>query len=130
MYSRRISLPEKDPSASGGEGVELEMAVQGSSLRVWVAGDLDEATADRFRTEVEAALDRSRSRDLYLDLSAVTFIDSSGLGAIIGRYKRVRRAGGRTVLVNPGPGALKVLELAGLVKLMEVVRSDPDQAVG
>lgn len=106
------------------------MALRGGSLWVRMVGELDEATADQFRTEVEAALDRTRAHDLHLELSRVTFIDSSGLGAIIGRYKRVRRAGGRVLLVNPAPAPLKVLEMAGLLRLMEVVQADPDVAAG
>lgn len=110
--------------------MELEITVEGANLKVRVTGELDEATHDQFRTAVEAALDRSRARHVHLDLSGVTFIDSSGLGAIIGRFKRIQRGGGRMLLINPAPGPLKVLEMAGLLKLMEVVRTDAGTAAG
>ncbi len=110
--------------------MELEIKTEGPSLKVRVVGELDEATADQFRTSVDAALDNGQARDLYLELSRVTFIDSSGLGAIIGRYKRVQRMGGRTILVNPAPGPHRVLEMAGLLKLMPLIQTDTNHGTG
>lgn len=95
----------------------------GHGLMVRLAGDLDVATAERVRTGVEEALERFRCQSLCLDLSAVDFIDSSGLGVILGRYRRINQAGGQMSLVCPSARVRSILELAGIPKLMPVYTS-------
>lgn len=126
LPSRRISFPQAVWLEA--VGVQLEISVQGTSLVVRITGELDVLTAEQFRRQVEAALERHRARNLYLNLSGVTFIDSSGLGAILGRYKRVRQAGGRMALVSPTRAIRPVLEMAGLYRLMEVLDSETGSA--
>lgn len=101
--------------------MKLDLEVHGPNLVARLSGDLDVMSAETFRRQVDLALGRHRSRNLYVDLADVTFVDSSGLGAILGRYKRMRQGGGRMVLVNPPPAIRPVLELAGLFRLMDVI---------
>lgn len=111
--------------------MKLDLEVQGPNLVAHVSGDLDVMTAEAFRRQVDLALSRYRPRHLYVDMAGVTFVDSSGLGAILGRYKRVRQMGGRMVLKNPPAAIQPVLELAGLFRLMEVVQEmDPARSGG
>lgn len=85
---------------------------------VRLAGELDEHTAAQFREAVERELDDSGSSNLLLDLSDVTFIDSSGLGALLGRYKRVSQAEGRMAIIAASPQVRRILELSGLLKII------------
>lgn len=100
--------------------MELDIEVRGNDLVVRVAGELDLQAAGEFRRRIEAELDRAQIRTVYVDLARVTFIDSSGLGALLGRWRRIRQEGGRMVLVAPAPAVRPVLELAGIYRLMEV----------
>lgn len=114
----------------GGDGLELDCTAQGATLVVTVRGELDLVTAETFRQQVDAALDRTRARSLHLHLARVTFMDSSGLGAILGRYRRLRQSGGRMVLISPSPAIRPVVELAGLHKLMEIHESEAAGTAG
>lgn len=115
----------------GGEAkLHVEWAVHGPNLVVRVKGDLDLMTAEPFRRTLDETLARTRVRNLYINLSGVTFLDSSGLGVLLGRYKRLRAAGGRMGLVAPSPAVQQVIDLAGLHKFMEIHDSEAAVAVG
>lgn len=92
---------------------------------VRLSGELDLHLASAFTAEVRRELGRSNQiRHLVLDLRGVTFIDSSGIGAIIGRYKDIRRRGdGRMVAFGPRPQVRRVLEFTGLLRLMALADS-------
>lgn len=107
----------------------LETERLGTNLIVTVNGELDLETAPIFRDAVEKKLDQYESiNHLILDLDKVSFIDSSGLGAILGRYKRLSRQGGRLSAIRVSRQVLRVLELAGLLKIITVY-ADRHQAL-
>jgi len=104
--------------------MKIEFETGRNLLVVRLAGELDEHTAAQFRTAVEERLDEDGERDLALDLSAVTFIDSSGLGAILGRYKRISQAQRRMAILGASPQVRRILELSGLLKIIPLAAPD------
>lgn len=95
------------------------------ALIVRVDGELDMHTAPQFTERVEQGFQAApQLTSLILVLSEVTFVDSSGLGAILAQYRRVVGKRGRVVLVGPKPPVRKVLQMSGLHKLMEIVASE------
>lgn len=92
---------------------------QQDTLVVRLGGDMDLGVADKLRIALDKQLAEKRIRYLVLNLSRVTFIDSSGLGVILGRYKRLHHAGGRVILVGAQPQVKRILELSGLLQIME-----------
>ena len=93
-----------------------------------VSGELDVATAPRMRGEI-VRLVADGVTDLVLDLSGVDFIDSFGLGVLVGALKRVRSHGGRMSVVITEPRVLGVVELTGLDRILDMSAS-VDDAVG
>ncbi|MDA8212076.1 MAG: anti-sigma F factor antagonist [Clostridia bacterium] len=98
----------------------------GNALVARVAGELDMLVAAGFRTQVESALDREAARNLILNFTEVSFIDSSGLGAILGRYKRISQTGGIMAIVNPQPQVKRILELSGIMRIMSTYPSEEE----
>ncbi|MEW6227711.1 MAG: anti-sigma factor antagonist [Bacillota bacterium] len=99
----------------------------GSVLVVYVSGELDLNTAPVFRAAVEEQLDaRPDLANIVLVLRDVTFIDSSGLGVILGRYKRLRAHGGKIVAVAPSLHVRKVFELSGLTNIIPVSETEDE----
>ncbi|OLZ12314.1 STAS domain-containing protein [Sulfobacillus thermosulfidooxidans] len=95
--------------------------IQGNRILVAIHGDLDLTTAAPLREALDELLDRYREKALVLDLSEVEFIDSSGLGVILGRY---RRMGNRPLsLVGVKPSVKAVLELAGITAIISVTEA-------
>lgn len=103
--------------------MNVEFARSGSTLVAKLSGELDLLTAPSFRSQVDGALQESASRNLVLELSKLSFVDSSGLGAILGRYKAVSQLGGRMLLVDPQPQVKRIFTLSGLFKIMDLAPS-------
>ncbi len=93
---------------------------------VSVAGEVDVATAPMLRSRLDAAIDRGKPL-LVVDLLSVTFIDSTGLGVLIGATKRVGGSGAMRLVVSE-PRILKLFEITGLMDVFSIVPS-LDEAV-
>ncbi len=91
----------------------------GNTLVVKPEGEIDQSCASDLRTDIDRELRRSHAKNLILDFGKVTFMDSSGIGVIIGRYKQIKALGGKTMIVRPQPQVDKILELSGLKKIVE-----------
>lgn len=87
-----------------------------------VEGELELHNTPRLRTQLHAVCDTEQPR-VVVDLSGVTFIDSSGIGVLVGALKRAREHGGTLVLVCPQPRVRRVFEITGLLKAMQLFES-------
>lgn len=100
----------------------LKKEVNGSALTLTVLGEIDHHSAKKLREAIDAELFYHRPRTLYLVLSEVSFMDSSGLGLILGRYTRMKELGGRMILVRPTRQIEKILALAAMDKTLPIER--------
>lgn len=82
-------------------------------------GEIDIATAPRLREQLIAMINDGANR-IVVDLSGVDFIDSTGLGVLIGALKRVRTNEGDLALVCSEPRVLKIFEITGLLNVFAV----------
>lgn len=108
--------------------MEPTFDVRNETLIARLAGEIDLRVTDDLRRRLEQELDRTRPRNLILNMSNVTFLDSSGLGVILGRYKRITAQGGSMALVGVSPAVRRVLEFSGLTRLSRFYDSE-DQAL-
>jgi len=99
-------------------GLLVAVKQVGNALVVQVSGEFDMVVADAFRERVDQYLETGRTKNLILDFRGVSFIDSSGLGAILGRYKKICRVNGRMAVVGANPPVKKVLEISGIMKVV------------
>ena len=90
------------------------------TLEVTELTELSGAGAGAVRDAIRKALE-PRHRTLNLDLSTITFLDSSGLGALIALNKTLLASGGRVQLLNPSTVARQILELTRLHRVFEIV---------
>lgn len=102
----------------------LELKIDQDTLLVRVQGDLDMVVAKEFKLRIDEVL-RSKEwlQHLMVDITEVGFIDSSGLGAIIGRYKVMKNRKGQMALCGVNGQVFRILELAGIKKLMPVLKA-------
>lgn len=103
----------------------VERLEVGGRTRLVVRGELDAYTA----TEVHAAIEDSAAGDLELDLAGVTFIDSSGLAAVIEGHLRLGRQARRLVLIDRSPIVQRLLDLSGVARHLDL-EPHPDPTVG
>lgn len=92
----------------------------GDTLTVLLAGEIDHHSAAGMRTQIDEAIERYRPAVLRLDFGGVTFMDSSGIGLVMGRYKLISTLGGTVSVVNIPKPLQKVMRLAGLDRLARI----------
>lgn len=95
----------------------IRMGTDQSGLTVWLSGELDHHAARELREQIDSAIERSAAKRLRLDFSGVTFMDSSGIGLIMGRYRLMQSRGGSLTVVGASERLRRVMKLAGLEKL-------------
>ena len=89
---------------------------------VSIAGELDVATADRLREELDLTAERG-ARRVIVDLIGLTFIDSVALGVLTAGARRLRKDGGVFVIVSQDPRILRVFAITGLDRVFRIERS-------
>lgn len=82
--------------------------------------------ADEFRQVVDTNLEEKGVKHILFNLDAVKFIDSSGLGVILGRYKKVTALGGTVMVAQIQPQVLQIFELSGLLKIIKLYNSEAE----
>jgi anti-sigma B factor antagonist len=99
----------------------MKMESCGETLRVSSVMQLGEANAKAFRDWVSDALHNGH-RNIEVDLSQTTFVDSSGLGALIALHKNASKLQGKLMLLNPQPSVQQILELTRLDGVFEILK--------
>ena len=97
----------------------------GTVLKIKLRGEIDHHSAAAVRVAIDDMIRSRRPIELLIDMSAVDFMDSSGLGLIMGRYNTMKEIGGAVVVTDPSPATEKIMNLAGLERIVKVVHSSP-----
>jgi stage II sporulation protein AA (anti-sigma F factor antagonist) len=90
------------------------------SLTAVLVGDLDHHSAKPIRERIDAAIAEHRPTELVLDFGGITFMDSSGIGLVMGRYRLMEELGGKVVVDNAPTTIKKVMRLSGIDKLATI----------
>lgn len=109
----------------GAMDVTVEHRHVGPRTVVEVGGEIDILAAPVLRDCIATQIDEGRT-DLVIDLGDVTFMDSTGLGILVGTHKRLRVLGGRLVVVAAQENLLKVLRITGLDGVLTLVSSQDE----
>jgi len=88
-------------------------------LIITLSGELDHNSAEEVRVKIDDRIDRDNIEKAVIDFSGVTFMDSSGIGAVLGRYKKLSNKGGMLCIAEPSKNVNRIFELAGLYKVIK-----------
>ena len=102
--------------------VQIDLADELLTARI--IGDIDHHSAKEMRETIDDAVLKGQVRELEIDFRDVTFMDSSGIGLVMGRYKLMQELGGTLHLVNVASHLKKVMVLAGLDRLAVLDRAE------
>lgn len=100
--------------------MKMEFAKKDGDAIVRLTGDMDHHSAAGAREEIDLFMEESGAERLLLDLSGMQFMDSSGLGLILGRYRKCEERGAKFILLNPTDAVVKILRFAGVEKMITV----------
>lgn len=96
-----------------------EYEVKGEALVIHLKADLDHHTALTVRETADTLLARSHAKHILFDFTGVEFMDSSGIGVIMGRYRQVIFKGGRVGVMGVGANVDRIFRISGLYKIVE-----------
>lgn len=99
--------------------MDMRLECLGATLVVKLNGELDQSCAPEIREKIDKEISSHNINNLIMDFYGVSFMDSSGIGMLLGRYKLIKARGGKMLIIRTRPQVDKVIELAGLKKIIE-----------
>lgn len=99
--------------------MDIKIENIGTTLVAKLTGELDHHTAPILRDTLEREISLNNTVNIVLDFDGVTFMDSSGIGVIVGRYKQISARGGKMMVIRVKPQVDKIFEISGLKKILE-----------
>lgn len=99
---------------------QVTYEAHGDALVIRLCGEIDHHSAVSVRTAIDEKLMLERPARVFLDLSSIEFMDSSGLGLMMGRFALVRKYGGKLAVSDPSPAVVRILSLAGMDRMIPV----------
>ncbi|MGI6449579.1 MAG: STAS domain-containing protein [Desulfitobacteriia bacterium] len=105
----------------------MKKRIERQTLHLSVEGELDMNNADELKRLIDSEIDKKGIRTVVLHMDDLTFIDSSGLGVILGRYKKLLPLGGKILIANVPPHLYNIMELSGLPKIIDFIPEEKAQ---
>ncbi|WP_342432190.1 anti-sigma F factor antagonist [Neobacillus sp. FSL H8-0543] len=100
--------------------LNIDIEIKQDVLCIRLSGELDHHTADELREKATNAIERNDIRHIVLNLEDLSFMDSSGLGVIIGRYKQIKQVHGEMVVCAISPAIQRLFDMSGLFKILKL----------
>ena len=97
-------------------------------LTLKLSDEIDESKTDKLRRKIDNEITRFLPRKVIFDFSNVSFMDSAGIGMLIGRYKVIKMLGGLLEVQNCNRQVYKVFELSGILKIIPVTIINEESA--
>ena len=102
----------------------MKYQVQENCLTIFLPKELDHHNAEEIRREADYVIERSHIRYIIFDFEETKFCDSSGIGVIMGRYKRIYMLGGEVCAVHTNERMKKILTMSGVTKIMQIYEEE------
>lgn len=103
---------------------------EGQALVVHLPEELDHHNCMGLKCETDLILAENYINRIVFDFSKTRFMDSSGIGILLGRYKQMALSGGTVAIYGVGPQALRILKMGGILKLMKLYDSKEAAVMG
>lgn len=100
--------------------MEINYSKKDKLLKVGITEEIDHHIVEKIRRKVDDEITRHMPRKTVFDFDRVSFMDSAGIGMIIGRYKMMKLIGGETEIVNISPNVKRILEMSGINKIISM----------
>ena len=106
--------------------MDVKMKRAGDTLVVRMNGELDHHAVDGLRDRIDRKISIDHINNVIFNFSGVQFMDSSGLGMVLGRYKLISEKGGKVLACSLSPRVVRVFDLAGLQSRIPVYASESE----
>lgn len=99
-------------------------------LIVKINGDIDHHTCEEIRSGIDKEISLKNPKSILFDMDSVGFMDSSGIGVLIGRYKLISGNGGKAGMINVKPPVKRLCEICGLQKIIQIYQNKKQAIAG
>ncbi len=103
--------------------MQLKFMGEQRALVAKVEGELDHHVAKEVREVIDREIKRTSAVNIIFDFSDITFMDSSGIGVIVGRYKLAKTLGGTVILFGASNQVRRIVEMSGIHKIVKIASS-------
>ena len=107
--------------------MENYFRITGNTLTIHVPAELDHHNSEQIRNEADRILEMHNIRRIVFDFEKTIFMDSSGIGMMMGRYKNIRLTGGNVLAVRANERIRRILTLSGVYKYIDIYEGLPRQ---
>lgn len=101
----------------------LKLSYREDTVIAALGGEIDHHSAAAVRSKIDEALFYYKPHTLIIDIGRVDFMDSSGLGLIMGRLAKTRELGAALIVQNPSKRAMRMLKMAGLDRMIPITKA-------
>lgn len=98
----------------------IDVRTSSKETVVFLSGEIDHHNAAFLRMGIDKLIHEKHPRKLVLDLSSIRFMDSSGLGLIMGRFSLLQTLGGELIVRNPSESIMRICRLAGIERIVKI----------
>ena len=98
---------------------EMKLGIIEDALVVKFIGDIDNLVCSSYKTKLETIINENKYKKVIMDFSSVSFIDSSGVGLILGRYNQLRKYNGNLYMSGVSKQTEKIFNIAGIWTIMD-----------
>ena len=98
--------------------MEIQFSEKDNHLIVAPIGEIDHHNSMSLRTNIEKLFNRGTNKHIIFDFAGVTFMDSSGIGVLIGRYRELKKTGGHVYVINVSPECKPLFGVSGLFRII------------
>ena len=106
--------------------MESEYFEEDKLLIIKITDEIDECSVQKIRRKADYEIERFMPKRVVFDFDSVTFMDSAGIGMVIGRYKQTAMLGGKMALANLTESVRKIFRMSGVLKLIPEVELSKD----
>ena len=106
--------------------MKVQLFIRKLTLYVRFTGELDSNVANNMRVKISELIDNYNIKYLVLNCEKLTFMDSSGIGFIIGRFNQIKSKGGIVFLTNLNELIQRIVRLSGVYKIVNIKQDEED----
>jgi len=104
--------------------ISVSLYVENQVLFVNLTGELDHHTSEQLRSRLNTVMSESKVKHIIFNLKHLDFMDSSGIGIILGRYNQIKAGNGTVMVIGMKPLVKKVFDLSGLSQIIAVIEDE------
>lgn len=98
--------------------VSIDFIKDSRTIIVKINEEIDHHVCEKIKSKIDLAIEFRKAKYLIFDFSGVNFMDSSGIGLIMGRYKTISKHDGQAFMINLNPSIRKIFQMSGIFKIL------------